>query len=125
MEYLFKRKMHLFLIFIISIIVFAGCAQHSPQPTPLPENTVLMMNDSFVPQTITVAPGTRITWVNMDTEVHSVTCEMPSEMQGVFFDSGAIQPGRTYERTFVNIGQFHYRCKFQPLGEMTGIVIVQ
>jgi len=120
-----KRILYPGFFILVMIIIFSSCTPQSPRPTTLPENTVFMVNDSFIPQTITVTPGTKITWVNMDTEVHSVTCQMSNEMEGVFFDSGAIEPGWTYERTFVNTGQFHYRCKFQPMGRMTGVVIVQ
>ncbi|NLJ39117.1 MAG: hypothetical protein GX432_10195 [Candidatus Atribacteria bacterium] len=114
------------IIFLVSLFLLPSCSQHSISPTPYGENTVLMKNNAFSPKTIVVSPGTEITWVNLDPIAHSVTCLMTSGMSGVFFDSGSIEPGFTYKKTFNTIGQFNYYCKYHSLiDEMTGTIIVQ
>ena len=61
--------------------------------------------------------GTRVRWVNGDQVQHSVTAD------GGGFDSGLIDPGRTYERVFDRPGECAYRCAPHPF--MTARVIVE
>ncbi len=81
-------------------------------------------NNCFSPNPLTVAPGTTVTWKNIDTVSHYVTSGKPSdETTGSVFDSGnLIKPGSTYQFTFANAGTFDYFCSVHPW--MTGQVIV-
>ncbi|MGI0007008.1 MAG: cupredoxin domain-containing protein [Nitrosotalea sp.] len=82
-------------------------------------------NNCFSPNPLTVAPGTTVTWKNIDTVSHYVTSGKPSdETTGSVFDSGnLIKPGSTYQFTFANAGTFDYFCSVHPW--MTGQVIVE
>jgi len=124
-----KGKFWIFT-FIISIVVIGfvllnGCSPNSISPSQQSKYQVFMINNTFSPQTISVPVGTEITWVNMDSVAHSVTCNMTGIMEGIFFDSGSIEPGYTYKRPFAAIGHFPYYCKYDPFRSMTGMVIVQ
>lgn len=77
--------------------------------------TIGGVNNGFVPTSITVHAGTTITWTNADIMEHTVT--------GNSWDSGALQPGQTYTRTFSSIGSFDYKCTFHP-GTMQGTINV-
>jgi plastocyanin len=55
-----------------------------------------------------VAAGTRITWTNTDDIPHSVTADDKR------FDSGPIQPGKTFAWTADAAGTLAYHCIFHP-----------
>lgn len=56
-----------------------------------PASTVAIKSYSFQPSTLTVSPGTTITWKNQDSVPHTVT----SDSQGLF-DSGTLAPGKSF-----------------------------
>jgi plastocyanin len=78
--------------------------------------TIRMQKEAFVPATMTVAAGTRVTWTNTDTVPHSVTAADNR------FDSGPILPGKTFEWTAKGSGAVNYHCIFHP--SMTAILAV-
>jgi len=69
---------------------------------------------AFSPASISVAPGTIVTWVNNTQAPHTVT--------GSSFGSGTINPGGSYSFKFTSGGSFAYHCSFHPY--MTARVIV-
>lgn len=83
---------------------------------------------AFSPNVITVGVGTTVTWVNNDTLFHTVTSGISTGELGKAgtpdgkFDSGEIQAGETYQRTFDEAGTFDYFCTPHPW--MIGQVIV-
>ncbi len=66
--------------------------------------TIGSVQNSFVPTTITIKKGSTITWTNGDVLSHAV--------KGAGFDSGIIESGGTYSRTFSTVGSFDYYCTF-------------
>lgn len=83
--------------------------------------TIHMRNNAFVPQILTVLPGTGITWVNDDDKVHTV------KTIGTYagkFNSGDILPGAQWSYTFgVQEGNYKFNCAYHP--EMKGTVIIK
>lgn len=81
---------------------------------------IALHNYSFNPETLHVAAGTTVTWVN---------CEPPtidphtSSARGGEWHSGYISPGSTYSRKFSDVGSFEYFCEPHPF--MHGVVIVE
>jgi plastocyanin len=74
----------------------------------------------FVPAQVTVAPGTTVTWVNCEGETidpHTSTSDAGA------WESGLLQPGETYSRTFEEGGSFPYHCTPHPF--MRGTVTVE
>jgi len=65
---------------------------------------------------ITIAAGTTIEWTNADPLPHSVTAVDRS------FNSGLIQPGKTYRHTFTRAGTYNFYCMPHPF--MKGVVVV-
>ena len=84
----------------------------------IPTGARLLGSAAFVPNPITVAVGTKITWTNNDTSTHDVV----SDTAGVF-DSGAMTTGVAFSSTFNTKGTFTYHCSLHPL--MVGTVTVQ
>ena len=72
---------------------------------------------AFSPSELRVQAGSRVRWVNADPVRHSITAFDGS------FDSGLIDPGMSYERTFERTGTFAYHCTPHPF--MRGTVIVE
>jgi plastocyanin len=80
---------------------------------------VLIRNFRFLQDTIRVPRGTTVTWVNCEPatiEAHTVTSTAD------VWDSGLVEPGDTYARTFDATGTFGYFCRPHPT--MLGAVIV-
>jgi plastocyanin len=69
--------------------------------------TVEMRQQTFVPATLDVTPGTTIEWINKDSMPHSATSDGR-------FDSGPILPGKTFHWTAQGNGRIDYRCIFHP-----------
>ncbi len=99
----------------------------SPTPTPQPSTSGSAVAiptgarnlgpGSYVPNPITVAVGTAVTWTNNDSIGHTSTSNT-----GVF-NSGTIAPGQSFSFTFQAAGTYPYHCTFHP--GMVGSVVVQ
>jgi plastocyanin len=72
-----------------------------PKPVARVRKTVIK-NISYLQPKITVAVGTTVEWTNNDPLPHSVTAVDKS------FNSGLIQPGKTYRHTFTRAGTFNF-----------------
>lgn len=73
-------------------------------------------NFAFVPNEITVAPGTRVEWVNRDESPHTATAVKRE------FDSKALDTDDRFTFVFDREGDYTYFCTLHP--HMTGIVHV-
>ena len=73
-------------------------------------------NISYLQPKITVAVGTTIEWTNSDPLPHTVTANDKT------FNSGLIQPGKTFRHTFTKAGTFDYYCIPHPF--MKGVIVV-
>lgn len=78
--------------------------------------TVDVIGVAFEPQDITVPLGTTVDWVNEDPFAHTVTADDGS------FDSGTMDAGEAFSRTFDETGTYDYFCAIHP--SMTGTVTV-
>ena len=89
---------------------------YSPHTTQASiDHRVYMKNSIFSPALMTLTAGKPVAWINDDNLVHRVTADDGS------FDSGDMQPGATFSRTFTKPGTFSYHCKYHK--GMTGTVI--
>ena len=75
----------------------------------------------FKPYETKVKTGSKVTWKNDDTAVHTVTSGKKTTPDKQF-DSSMILPGKSYSNTFKKEGTFDYFCIVHPW--MTGKVIV-
>ena len=74
-------------------------------------------NFTFSPATLTVAPGTTVTWVNGDDIPHAVAAKDRS------FRSKVLDTDDRYSFTFATAGEYEYFCTLHP--HMVGKVIVK
>ena len=79
--------------------------------------TVEIRDMKYAPDTLTVAAGTKVTWVNKDEMPHTVTD------RGRSFASAALDTGERYSYTFTTPGEFAYFCALHPF--MAARVIVK
>ncbi len=73
---------------------------------------------AYNPQTITVRPGTRITWVNEDDVMHDVV-----STDGERIESELFPKGDSFSFTPTRAGSIHYVCTIHP--GMEGSITVE
>lgn len=86
-------------------------AAESPEPV-----RVAIRDFSFQPARVEVGAGTTVIWTNRGEVAHTVTASDGS------WNSGNIEPGGTWRRTFGAAGTHGYTCTPHP--NMTGSVVV-
>lgn len=102
------------VILLIMAAGITGCVEKTSQQTQT--NVIEITNFSFQPGSITVSPGTMVTWVNNDPVEHTVTSSDGT------FSSGNIAAGGRFNFTFSKPGKYQYHCTIHP--SMVGIVVV-
>jgi len=80
---------------------------------------VTIDNFTFIPPTLTVAPGTRVVWTNHDDMVHSVV----SDASPPLFKSKALDTDDSFSTIFDKPGTYPYFCGLHP--HMQGTIVVK
>jgi len=92
-------------------------------------SAVAIQNFAFTPKTLTVAPGTKVTWTNNDSTVHNVTSTASISLNSATtstFASSNLNQGQTFSFTFTKKGVYFYECSIhKALASMHGEVIVK
>src|SRR5438270_2886318 len=89
----------------------------SPKPADPSPAEVRIDNFTFQSQTLTVAAGTEVTWVNRDDIPHTVV----SESQ--VFKSKALDTDEKFSYKFTQPGTYKYFCSIHP--KMTAEIVVK
>ena len=85
----------------------AGAAAGGAANEPVDESATVTIGDRvFQPVTTTITAGGTVTFRNADGDSHTAT--------GGIIDSGTLDPGATYKKTFPNAGTFDFLCIFHP-----------
>ncbi len=88
---------------IVCAIGLAAGERAKPQT-----HTVTIEGMRFQPESLTIARGDTVVWVNNDLVPHTATSEAGS------FDSQIIQPEKSWTFTASKKGEFAYTCTFHP-----------
>jgi plastocyanin len=83
-----------------------------PQTQPV---TISIQNFAFSPSSVTVAKGTRVTWINNDS--------VPHQIKGDSFDSPSLAQGESWYYVSNQAGTFNYYCSIHP--SMKGSVTIR
>lgn len=75
---------------------------------------VTIKNGSFVPQVVSVKAGGTVIWTNKDTVAHTTRSD-----GSLLWDSGTLQPGASYRKTFKATGSYTYSCAAHPTAKGT------
>ena len=103
---------------LVVMLAFGPGLARSQSPSGVNPVTVRIDNFAFDAQTITVAPGATVTWVNDDEEPHTVVA-----VDGRSFRSRTLDTGEKFSFTFMSAGTYGYFCSVHP--HMTGKVVVK
>lgn len=104
--------------FLAAALLAAAACNGAAGETRPQRHEVEISAFAFVPDTLTVAPGDTVVWINRDAVPHTAT----SEEGG--WDSGSIAAGGSWGWVApASAGQAGYVCTFHPT--MTGVVQVQ
>ncbi len=122
------------LVFIVLAVLLLGCASQYPPSQPPPQTpgqpaggnqtpppktnevTVQISGFKFVPSDVQVSAGTKVTWVNQDPVMHTITFDNGA------FDTGGFPHGDSRSYTFNTTGKYTYHCSIHT--SMTGNVTV-
>jgi plastocyanin len=107
------------LITFAAVLAVLGYASGfaTGKPATSKAHTVIMEGVRFQPERLTVARGDTVVWVNKDLVAHTATSDAGS------FDSGTIQPEKSWRFIATKKGAFDYRCTFHPA--MKGVLNVR
>ena len=117
-----RRLSYLVALSTLALLVFMPTAgawqnQQGVLRTSTPQAWSVSIEDFyFEPSGAAIQPGDTITWTNNGNHPHTVTADDGS------FDSGTLQPGKSFSHTFWNPATVPYHCSIHPL--MTGSVSV-
>lgn len=103
------------------LVACAALAAPRPEKPAAPQDApkaaeVRIDNFSFGPQTLHIAAGTSVTWINKDDIPHTV-------VSSNLFRSSALDTGDKFSFTFAKPGTYSYFCGIHP--KMTGTVEVR
>ncbi|MBI4201442.1 MAG: hypothetical protein HY531_04015, partial [Chloroflexi bacterium] len=74
----------------------------------------LVMINNLTFSNVTVPVGTAVVWMNHDSVPHTVTSGKDGKFDGTGWNSGQLDQGQTYSRTFTQTGAFAYTCQVHP-----------
>ena len=123
---------------ITGMLALTGCGitgpAHTEPPLPAVDATVEMGFTRFMPETIRIKEGQTVQWRNTSPITHTVTADPelaadPTHVQlpedAEQFNSGEIQAGQVWKRTFTVPGLYRYVCLPHEDQGMIGTVIVE
>ena len=108
--------MKLRILSVLAATLLAGLPLAAPAQSA-GAATVHIKNFMFVPATLTVAPGTVVTFINDDQEPHTVTATDKS------FDSEGLDTNQKYTHAFAKAGTYQIFCEVHPY--MHGTIVVK
>ena len=104
---------------IIRPLLLASALLAAPVGAFAADLQVVIDQHMFMPASLTIHPGDKVTWINKDTDPHTVT----SDDHGKTFHSDALDTGQSYSLTFSTAGTFGYYCAVHPY--MQGTIVVK
>jgi plastocyanin len=124
-----RRALVLLVIALVSLLTACG----PPPKTVSINSSGCAGGESFcyAPSTLTVAPGTKVSWKNTTSAPHTVSrcttgaCGVSGGTgTDMNFGSGLINPGQTYAFTFMHAGTYVYYCQVHGYAVMHGTITV-
>jgi plastocyanin len=94
------------MILLLALLVAAASGSHE----------VTMPGQAYAPGRVYALVGDTVTWRNTDHLVHTVTADDDA------FDSGDLDGGATFARTFAAPGEYRFHCRIHRF--MRGVVVV-
>lgn len=96
-----------------------------PTTTTSSGASVVMSDSSFAPRTVSIEPGTLVTWTNTDAYTHDVTsAQFNDGAEQWDFQSGDLGEGGQVSYRFEESGVYEYYCTVHGQSTMCGAVLV-
>src|SRR5574341_959863 len=106
-----RRRFWLLLFLLIGLALLQWhCGENPLQPTGPGPNEVWISSSGFDPATLTVVPGTTVTWTNKDNVTHDVTSGQPGNVENAFDPSPNLKANEAHSVIFNKRGTFNYFC---------------
>ncbi|MBK8176374.1 MAG: cupredoxin family copper-binding protein [Rhodospirillales bacterium] len=105
------------LVVLGALVCGANLLVHRSHAAAPEDALIVIRNFTFDPPTLTVAPGTTVTWVNEDDTPHTVTTANRS------INSPGLDAQERFSMTFSSPGTIEYFCSLHP--HMRGEVVVR
>jgi plastocyanin len=115
-KYILSSTVALLLAISMSLLVHATSRTAGDDAIPASAE-VRIDNFSFEPQTLTVAVGTEVVWVNRDDIPHTIV-----SADGIF-KSKVRDTDEKFSYRFAKSGTYSYYCSLHP--KMTGKIVVR
>jgi|SRR5688572_4345507 len=117
-----KTKMYTMLAIIFSLFMLTSWTSHEKSQHASywlsdaeEEHIIFITADGFSEPDYWVGKTIPVTWVNTDTQIHTVTCDNGE------FDSGILQPGEKFTISFPHSGVWTYHDQYS---KFTGMISV-
>ncbi|MCO8126516.1 cupredoxin domain-containing protein [Acidimicrobiia bacterium EGI L10123] len=100
------------LLLVLAPVLLAACGDDDTEVADAePGPTITMEQSRYAPDSVEVAPGSEVTFENLDPFAHTVTS---AEGSPLAFDSGELGQDETYVQTFDEAGTYEYFCEIHP-----------
>ena len=109
-------------------LVFTACSSSTgPGGPSVSYSNVAVADSSYTPDTITIAAGAGIRWMNSGPSSHTVTADTGSTFNQTLGPPGMDAygyptAGQSYNKVFAAAGTYAYHCNFHA--NMHGVVVV-
>src|SRR5690348_14652506 len=113
-----QLQAHIYILAAVAAVLSAVCVRaQDAQPGGAANHIVIIRQVHFNPPQMAVKAGETVEWNNEDIFSHTVTADDGS------FDSGLIDPGHSWQRTFQTTQTLAYHCGPHP--NMKATLLVQ
>ena len=115
-----------FLLALLGLSIFLFQCGENPFGAEMEnEVEIEIFSGQFNPSSITISSGTRVVWVNKDSEIHSVDPGTFMNAADDFLASKNMEQNDTFAKTFTKIATIKYYCSIHQTNVKQGTIIVQ
>ena len=116
-----------FLLALLGLSIFLFQCGENPFGAGMEnEVEIEIFSGQFNPSSITISAGTRVVWVNKDSEIHSVDPGAFMNANPDLFEASVnMEQNDTHAVTFTKIGTIKYYCSIHQQNVKQGTIIVQ
>ena len=115
--------------------ISAAAIRRALNKNTITDGAIVTMSDiGFVPATVTIKAGQRVTWENSSAVVHDVVDDARKALYridvklptgGKQFDSGWLRPKESFSMVFTVPGVYRYVCTLHEAQGMKGVIVVR
>ncbi len=102
---------------LLALTAAAPSAGADTAKAPSSGAVVHIRDDAFVPASLTVKAGDKVTFVNDDDDAHTATADDAA------WDSEGLNQGQKWTHAFMKAGKVAYHCTVHPM--MHGTIVVR